>query len=292
MPELPEVETVRRGLAPVMLGARIDKVVLRRADIRFPFPASFERRLTGRRIVDMSRRAKYLLFGLDSDETLIAHLGMSGSFRIEKTAVSTPGSFLHERSKDPKHDHVVMVLDNGYVVTYNDPRRFGFMDLAASGALADHPRLSGLGAEPLAPEFDAPFLAKLFAGARTSLKAGLLDQKRIAGLGNIYVCEALFRARLAPSRPASILADGRGAPTRAAGAIAEAIRNVLEEAIEAGGSTLRDHRQANGEFGYFQHVFKVYDREGLRCVRERCRGIIARTVHSGRSTFYCGICQR
>jgi formamidopyrimidine-DNA glycosylase len=292
MPELPEVETVRRGLAPVMLGARIDKVVLRRADIRFPFPASFERRLTGRRIVDMSRRAKYLLFGLDSDETLIAHLGMSGSFRIEKTAVSTPGSFLHERSKDPKHDHVVMVLDNGYVVTYNDPRRFGFMDLAASGALADHPRLSGLGAEPLAPEFDAPFLAKLFAGARTSLKAGLLDQKRVAGLGNIYVCEALFRARLAPSRPASILADGRGAPTRAAGAIAEAIRNVLEEAIEAGGSTLRDHRQANGEFGYFQHVFKVYDREGLRCVRERCRGIIARTVHSGRSTFYCGSCQR
>jgi len=292
MPELPEVETVRRGLAPVMLGARIDKVVLRRADIRFPFPASFERRLTGRRIVDMSRRAKYLLFGLDSDETLIAHLGMSGSFRIEKTAVSTPGSFLHERSKDPKHDHVVMVLDNGYVVTYNDPRRFGFMDLAASGALADHPRLSGLGAEPLAPEFDAPFLAKLFAGARTSLKAGLLDQKRVAGLGNIYVCEALFRARLAPSRPASILADGRGAPTRAAAAIAEAIRNVLEEAIEAGGSTLRDHRQTNGEFGYFQHVFKVYDREGLRCVRERCRGIIARTVHSGRSTFYCGICQR
>ena len=292
MPELPEVETVRRGLAPVMLGARIDKVVLRRADIRFPFPASFERRLTGRRIVDMSRRAKYLLFRLDSDETLIAHLGMSGSFRIEKTAVSTPGPFLHERSKDPKHDHVVMVLDNGYVVTYNDPRRFGFMDLAASGALADHPRLSGLGAEPLAPEFDAPFLAKLFAGARTSLKAGLLDQKRVAGLGNIYVCEALFRARLAPSRPASILADGRGAPTRAAAAIAEAIRNVLEEAIEAGGSTLRDHRQANGEFGYFQHVFKVYDREGLRCVRERCRGIIARTVHSGRSTFYCGICQR
>jgi formamidopyrimidine-DNA glycosylase len=292
MPELPEVETVRRGLAPVMLGARIDKVVLRRADIRFPFPASFERRLTGRRIVDMSRRAKYLLFRLDSDETLIAHLGMSGSFRIEKTAVSTRGSFLHERSKDPKHDHVVMVLDNGYVVTYNDPRRFGFMDLAASGALADHPRLSGLGAEPLAPEFDAPFLAKLFAGARTSLKAGLLNQKRVAGLGNIYVCEALFRARLAPSRPASILADGRGAPTRAAGAIAEAIRNVLEEAIEAGGSTLRDHRQANGEFGYFQHVFKVYDREGLRCVRERCRGIIARTVHSGRSTFYCGSCQR
>ncbi len=292
MPELPEVETVRRGLAPVMLGARIDKVVLRRADIRFPFPASFERRLTGRRIVDMSRRAKYLLFRLDSDETLIAHLGMSGSFRIEKTAVSTPGSFLHERSKDPKHDHVVMVLDNGYVVTYNDPRRFGFMDLAPTGALAEHPRLSGLGAEPLAPDFDAHCLAKLFAGARTSLKAALLDQKRIAGLGNIYACEALFRARLAPTRQARILADARGAPTRAAAAIAEAIRNVLEEAIVAGGSTLRDHRQANGELGYFQHVFKVYDREGQPCVRERCRGIIARTVHSGRSTFYCPVCQK
>ena len=292
MPELPEVETVRRGLMPAMLGARIDKVVLRRADIRFPFPASFERRLTGRRIIDMSRRAKYLLFRLDSDETLIAHLGMSGSFRIEKTAVSTPGSFLHERSKDPKHDHVVMVLDSGYVVTYNDPRRFGFMDLAPTGALAEHPRLSGLGAEPLAPDFDAHCLAKLFAGARTSLKAALLDQKRIAGLGNIYACEALFRARLAPSRQAGILADAHGVPTRAAGAIAEAIHNVLEEAIEAGGSTLRDHRQTNGELGYFQHVFKVYDREGLPCMRERCRGIVARVVQSGRSTFYCSTCQK
>src|SRR5271155_1835634 len=292
MPELPEVETVRRGLMPSMVGALIDKVELRRADIRFPFPASFEKRLSGRRIIDVSRRAKYLLFPLDSGETLIAHLGMSGSFRIEKTAVSTPGNFLRERSKDPKHDHVVLTLDNGCVVIYNDPRRFGFMDLAASGALADHPRLSGLGAEPLGPEFNAHFLAKLFAGARTSLKAGLLDQKRIAGLGNIYACEALFRARLAPSRQARILADARGAPTRAAAATVEAIRNVLEEAIDAGGSTLRDHRQANGEFGYFQHVFKVYDREGLRCVRERCRGIVARVAHSGRSTFYCATCQR
>jgi formamidopyrimidine-DNA glycosylase len=292
MPELPEVETVRRGLSPVMLGARIDKVILRRADIRFPFPASFETRLTDRRIVDINRRAKYLLFQLDSGETLIAHLGMSGSFRIEKATVWTPGSFLHERSKDPKHDHVVLFLDNGSIVTYNDPRRFGFMDLAPSGALAEHPRLSGLGAEPLAPEFDAACLARLFAGARTSLKAALLDQKRIAGLGNIYACEALFRARLAPSRQAGILADRHGAPTRAATAVAEAIRNVLEEAIEAGGSTLRDHRQANGELGYFQHVFKVYDREGLACVRERCRGIVSRIVQSGRATFYCSTCQK
>ena len=292
MPELPEVETVRRGLMPAMLGARIDKVELRRADIRFPFPDAFAKRLTGRRIVEVNRRAKYLLFELDSGETLIVHLGMSGSFRMEKTTVSTPGKFHRERSKDPKHDHVILVLDNGWVVTYNDPRRFGFMDLAPTGALAQHPRLRGLGAEPLAPEFDAHCLAKLFAGARISLKAGLLDQKRIAGLGNIYVSEALFRARLAPSREASILADARGAPTRAAAAVAEAIRNVLEEAIEAGGSTLRDHRQANGELGYFQHVFKVYDREGLRCVRERCRGIVARITQSGRSTFYCSKCQR
>jgi formamidopyrimidine-DNA glycosylase len=292
MPELPEVETVRRGLMPAMLGARVDKVELRRTDIRFPFPERFERRLSGRRIVDVNRRAKYLLFQLDGGETLIVHLGMSGSFRVEKTAVSTPGKFHHERSKDPKHDHVVLVLDSGWVVTYNDPRRFGFMDLAPTETLAQHPRLRGLGAEPLAPEFDAHCLAKLFAGARTSLKAGLLDQRRIAGLGNIYVCEALFRAGLAPSRQASILADARGAPTRAAAAVAEAIRNVLEEAIEAGGSTLRDHRQANGELGYFQHVFKVYDREGSPCVRERCRGIIVRSTQSGRSTFYCTKCQR
>jgi formamidopyrimidine-DNA glycosylase len=292
MPELPEVETVRRGLMPAMLGARIDRIELRRADIRFPFPVRFGRRLSGRRIVDVNRRAKYLLFQLDRGETMIVHLGMSGSFRMEKAAVSTPGKFHHERSKDPKHDHVVLVLDNGWVVTYNDPRRFGFMDLAPTEALAQHPRLRGLGAEPLAPEFDAHCLAKLFAGARTSLKAGLLDQKRIAGLGNIYVCEALFRARLAPSRQASVLADARGAPTRAAAAVAEAIHNVLEEAIEAGGSTLRDHRQANGELGHFQHVFKVYDREGLPCVRERCRGIVARITQSGRSTFYCTKCQR
>jgi formamidopyrimidine-DNA glycosylase len=292
MPELPEVETVRRGLAPAMLGARILSVELRRADIRFPFPPSFAKRLTGQRIVDVKRRAKYLLFQLDGGETLIAHLGMSGSFRMKKTAVSTPGKFHHERSKDPKHDHVVLILDNRWVVTYNDPRRFGFMDLAPTETLAQHPRMRGLGAEPLAPEFDAQSLARMFAGVRTSLKAGLLNQKRIAGLGNIYVCEALFRARLAPSKPAGILAGARGAPTRAAAAVSDAIRSVLEEAVEAGGSTLRDHRQANGELGYFQHAFKVYDREGLPCVRERCRGTIVRITQSGRSTFYCSKCQR
>jgi formamidopyrimidine-DNA glycosylase len=292
MPELPEVETVRRGLMPAMLGARIAKVELRRADIRFPFPPAFAKRLTGQRIVDLKRRAKYLLFPLDGGETLIAHLGMSGSFRMEKTAISTPGKFHHERSKDPKHDHVVLVLDNGWVVTYNDPRRFGFMDLAPTETLEQHPRVRGLGAEPLAPEFDAARLAALFAGSRAPLKSALLDQKRIAGLGNIYVCEALFRARLAPSRPASILANARGAPTKAAIALSEAIRAVLKEAVEAGGSTLRDHRQANGELGYFQHVFKVYDREGLPCMRERCHGIIKRITQAGRSTFTCPECQR
>ena len=292
MPELPEVEIVRRGLMPAMLDARIDTVELRRKDIRSPFPPRFRERLTGQRIVSMNRRAKYLLFELDSGETLIAHLGMSGSFRIEKGALSTPGAFLRERSKDRKHDHVVIVLDSGWTVTYNDPRRFGSMDLAPTDALARHPRLSGLGAEPLAPEFDARCLAKLFAGSRAPLKSALLDQRRIAGLGNIYVCEALFRARLAPSRPASILADARGAATGAAIKVAKAIRDVLDEAIEAGGSTLRDHRQANGDMGYFQHAFKVYDREGLPCVRERCRGIVLRITQSGRSTFYCPRCQR
>src|ERR1700679_747528 len=251
MPELPEVETVRRGLTPAMLGTRIDKVELRRADIRFPFPPSFAKRLTGQRILDLKRRAKYLLFELDGGETLIAHLGMSGSFRMEKTVTSTPGKFHHERSKDPKHDHVVLTLDNGWVVTYNDPRRFGFMDLGPTETLEQHPRMRGLGAEPLAPEFDAARLAALFAGSRAPLKSALLDQKRIAGLGNIYVCEALVRARVAPTPPASILANARGAPTKAATAVAKAIRDVLEEAVEAGGSTLRDHRQANGELGYF-----------------------------------------
>src|ERR1700677_1675543 len=216
MPELPEVETVRRGLTPAMRGARIDKVELRRADIRFPFPPSFAKRLTGQRILDLKRRAKYLLFELDGGETLIAHLGMSGSFRIEKTVTSTPGKFHHERSKDPKHDHVVLTLDNGWIVTFNDPRRFGFMDLGPTETLEQHPRVRGLGAEPLAPEFDAHRLAKLFAGSRAPLKSALLDQKRIAGLGNIYVSEALFRARLSPRKPASILANARGAPTKVA----------------------------------------------------------------------------
>ncbi len=288
MPELPEVETVRRGLAPAMVGARIERIEVRRGDIRFPFPPGFSERLTGKRIEGLTRRAKYLLVALDSGETLIAHLGMSGSFRIEEAFV---GEFHHPRSKDPKHDHVVLHLSNGKVVTYNDPRRFGFMDLAGANALDRHPRLAELGDEPLAAEFDGARLATLFAGLRAPLKSALLDQKRIAGLGNIYVCEALFRANLSPFRPAGGLATAKGGPTRAARALAKAIRAVLEEAIEAGGSTLRDHRQADGELGYFQHRFAVYDREGASCPNPGCRGTIARDAQSGRSTFYCADCQ-
>lgn len=289
MPELPEVETVRRGLAPAMVGARIEKVELRRKDIRFPFPPRFRERLTGRRIEALKRRAKYLLFRLAGGETLIGHLGMSGSFRIEDAFV---GEFHHPRSKDPKHDHLVLHLDNAKTVTYNDPRRFGFFDLAATGALQSHPRLVGLGEEPLSPDFDAGRLAALFAGSRAPLKSALLDQRKIAGLGNIYACEALWRARLSPLRPAGALADAAGKPTPAARALVKAIRSVLEEAIEAGGSTLRDHRRADGELGYFQHTFAVYDREGLPCLRPRCGGTIARLAQSGRSTFYCPKCQK
>jgi formamidopyrimidine-DNA glycosylase len=292
MPELPEVETVRRGLEQAMVGARIEKIELRRKDIRFPFPPRFRERLTGRRIAALARRAKYLLFRLDGGETLIAHLGMSGSFRVEAAETTTPGAFHRERSKDPKHDHVVLHLDNDKTVTYNDPRRFGFFDLGASDALQSHPSLAGLGEEPLAPDFDAARLAALFRGVRAPLKSALLDQRRIAGLGNIYVCEALFRAKLSPLRPAGVLADAAGNPTPAARALAKAIRAVLEEAIEAGGSTLRDHRRADGELGYFQHTFAVYDREGLPCLRQGCRGTIARLAQSSRSTFYCPACQK
>jgi formamidopyrimidine-DNA glycosylase len=293
MPELPEVETVRRGLEPAAVGARIEEVELRRGDIRFPFPPRFAERLKGQRIVALTRRAKYLLFRLGNGDTLIAHLGMSGSFRIDSAeGEEVPGVFTRERCKDPKHDHVVLHLDNGKTITYNDPRRFGFMDLASGAELAAHPRLDGLGEEPLSAEFNAGRLAALFAGSRAPLKSALLDQKRIAGLGNIYACEALFRVRLSPFRPAGDLADARGRPTKAATALAKAVREVLVEAVEAGGSTLRDHRQANCDLGYFQHSFAVYDKEGAACPRPKCPGTIARAVQSGRSTFYCPVCQK
>jgi formamidopyrimidine-DNA glycosylase len=283
MPELPEVETVRRGLTPTMVGARIERVEMRRPDLRFPFPEQFVERLTDRTVLALGRRAKYLLGELDSGETLVMHLGMSGSFRIEEDLV---GEFQHARSKAPGHDHVVFWFAGGARVVYNDPRRFGYMTLVATGALDAHPLFRDLGVEPLGDAFDGPRLAELLAGARTPLKSALLDQRRIAGLGNIYVSEALYRARLSPLREAGSLSPAK------LRALASAIREVLEEAIAAGGSTLRDHRQTDGELGYFQHSFEAYDREGAACRHPHCTGTIARVVQNGRSTFWCARCQK
>ncbi|MDR4306861.1 bifunctional DNA-formamidopyrimidine glycosylase/DNA-(apurinic or apyrimidinic site) lyase [Chelatococcus sambhunathii] len=293
MPELPEVETVRRGLAPVMEGRRIESVDARRPDLRFPFPERFAERLAGREIVSLGRRAKYLLADLDDGETLVMHLGMSGSFRVELSEVqTTPGAFHHPRSVASAHDHVAFVLSGGATVTYNDPRRFGLMALIPRSGLEAHPLFRHVGVEPLGNELDAGLLAKLFAGKQTSLKTALLDQRLIAGLGNIYVCEALHEARLSPKRLAGTIARGCGGPTKRAEALAPAIRKTLEAAIAAGGSTLRDFRHADGELGYFQHSFRVYDREGEPCPREGCRGVVKRIVQTGRSTFYCPECQK
>jgi formamidopyrimidine-DNA glycosylase len=290
VPELPEVETVRRGLEPAMVGARLVKVDQRRADLRFPFPDAFAQRLAGRRIVALGRRAKYLLADLDDAAVLVMHLGMSGSFRIEgggSEQLPPDGP-----QKNAAHDHVVFALSTGARVIYNDPRRFGFMDLVARDALAAHPLFKSLGLEPLGNELDGAALAHLFTGKTTSLKAALLDQSLVAGLGNIYVCEALHRAGLSPRRAAGSLARKDGAPTARAHRLAKTIREVLEEAVAAGGSSLRDHRQTNGALGYFQHSFRVYDRELGPCPTPGCGGIIRRIAQSGRSTFFCGLCQK
>ncbi len=290
MPELPEVETVRRGLAPVMVNGLIRQVELRRADLRFPLPERFRERLEGRRVASLDRRAKYLLARLDSAETLIMHLGMSGSFRVEDgEGAAVPGDYYHARSKAAAHDHVVFRFAGGASVVYNDPRRFGFMDLAPAGA---NDILPGLGPEPLDPLFDAASLARSLAGKAAPLKSALLDQKIVAGLGNIYVCEALHRARLAPERLAGTLATGTGRPTAGAERLEQAIEEVLGEAIAAGGSSISDHVLADGSLGMFQHRFRVYDREGEPCPREGCGGHIGRRVQAGRSTFYCDRCQR
>jgi formamidopyrimidine-DNA glycosylase len=288
---MPEVETVRRGLAPVLVGATIDTLEQRRANLRFPFPDRFAARVAGRRVQSLSRRAKYLLAALDSGETLIMHLGMSGSFRIESEGEQTPGGFHYPRGKLAAHDHVVFAMSNGARVTYNDPRRFGFMLLAPTDQLADHRLFARLGVEPLAADFDGAVLARLFAGKKTSLKAALLDQNLVAGLGNIYVSEALHRARLSPSREAGSIVRPKGGPAGEAKRLAAAIRAVLGEAVAAGGSTLRDHRQTDGALGYFQHSFQVYDKEGAACGHARCVGTITRIAQSSRSTFYCPVCQ-
>jgi formamidopyrimidine-DNA glycosylase len=290
MPELPEVETVRRGLAPVFESSAISRVELRRADLRFPFPPNFCARLEGRRVGAIGRRAKYLVAELDNGEALVMHLGMSGSFRID--AAPPPGEFHFSRSKHPAHDHVAFDFENGVRVTYNDPRRFGFMLLLSAKELDQHPLFAQLGMEPLDPAMNAETLARPLRGRKTSLKAALLDQKTIAGLGNIYVCEALHRARLSPLRSAGSLVAASGKPLRELTRLSASIKQVLTQAIEAGGSSLRDHRRTDGSLGYFQHNFRVYDREGAPCLTPGCEGIVARATQAGRSTFYCSLCQK
>jgi formamidopyrimidine-DNA glycosylase len=293
MPELPEVETVRRGLQPVMEGARIVKAEARRGDLRRPLPKDFVKRLEGRTVTGLGRRAKYLLADLSSGEVLMMHLGMSGSFRVtQENGEKTPGEFHHPRAEDRAHDHIVFHMSSGARIAFNDPRRFGLMLLVPRTKLADHPLMKAIGPEPLGNEFDAAMLAAACRGKKTSLKAALSDQKVVAGLGNIYVCEALHRARLSPKRQASTIATRAGAPTARAEVLVGAIKAVLQDAIKAGGSSLRDHRQTDGELGYFQHHFRVYDREGAPCVTPGCKGTVKRIVQTGRSTFFCPVCQK
>jgi formamidopyrimidine-DNA glycosylase len=293
MPELPEVETVRRGLAPVMEGTRFRKVDARRRDLRWALPEDFAARLEGRTVAGLGRRAKYLLADLSSGEVLLMHLGMSGSFRVLRGAVGKlPSKLHHERAQHLAHDHVVFHMANGAIVTFNDPRRFGSMKLVPRAALEQEPLLRALGPEPLGNEFDAAMLARACKGKKTSLKAALCDQRVVAGLGNIYACEALHRARLAPLRRASTISARNGAPNERAGNLVAAIKAVLTDAIAAGGSSLRDHRRTDGALGDFQHNFRVYDRAGQACPRPGCGGTIKRIVQAGRSTFFCPICQR
>ncbi len=293
MPELPEVETVRRGLAPVMEGARFVEVVAHRGDLRWPLPKDFSKRLQGRTVTGLGRRAKYLLADLSSGEVLIMHLGMSGSFRVAREhGEATPGGYYHEREKDTAHDHVVFRMSSGVTIRFNDPRRFGSMKLVPRAALDREPLLRALGPEPLGNEFDAAMLAKACQGKNTSLKAALLDQKVVAGLGNIYVCEALNHAQLSPKRKASTIANRAGAPNERAERLVEAIKAVLTDAIAAGGSSLRDHRRTDGSLGDFQHNFRVYDRDEQRCPTPGCKDAIKRIAQNGRSTFYCTACQK
>ena len=283
MPELPEVETVRRGLAPVMEGQVIARAQVNRPDLRWPVPPDMAARLQGARVLALRRRSKYLLADLDRGETLLVHLGMSGRMLVSGAPV---GRFVHDHPAPEKHDHVILDMASGARITFNDPRRFGAMDLVATARAEAHPLLARLGPEPLGNGFHEAHLAAALEGRRISVKAALLDQRIVAGLGNIYVCEALFRARISPRRLAGNLGPARIAR------LVPAIRDVLTEAIAAGGSSLRDYRQADGELGYFQHAFDVYAREGAPCRRPDCTGRIVRIVQSGRASFHCPRCQR
>ena len=283
MPELPEVETVRRGLEPVMVGQVISHAETRRPDLRWPLPQRMAERLTGQRVERLRRRSKYLLADLSSGETLLVHLGMSGRLLISGAVI---GQFHHDLPAPQKHDHVVIDMSGGTRVTFNDARRFGAMDLMATAGAESHPLLAALGPEPLGNAFSEDYLVARLHGRNTPVKSALLDQQVVAGLGNIYVCEVLYRAGIAPDRRAAALTPNE------ASALVPIIREVLSEAIEAGGSSLRDYRQADGELGYFQHSFRVYGREGEACATPGCGGTIARMVQSGRSSFYCPACQR
>ena len=291
MPELPEVETVRLGLQPVLEGHRFTKVETRRGDLRKPFPAHFVARLTGRKVARLLRRAKYLLAELDSGETLVIHLGMSGrmSVYVEGKARKI-GSYVYDTAPasagTDKHDHVVFETDAPARIVFNDHRRFGLMTLVPTATRAEDPLFRGLGIEPLSEEFDAAHLDRMLKGKKTPIKSALLDQRVIAGIGNIYACEALFRAHISPRRQASTMAGKRSAP------LVAAIKAVLTDAIKAGGSSLKDHARPDGGLGEFQHHFAVYDREGARCPDKDCNGQIKRIVQAGRSTFYCPKCQK
>ena len=281
MPELPEVETVRRGLAPVMEGQRIERLVHNRADLRFPFPDRFAERLSGARITHLGRKAKFLTLALSTDEVLVMHLGMTGRFTVADDKL---GAFHHETGTDPRHDHVVFQLESGARVTYNDPRRFGFMELWPAQQFQAYPRLMAMGPEPLSNGFSEAYLNTVLRGRKTPIKSALLDQSVIAGLGNIYVCEALWRAGVSPRRSAATV------PGQRAACLVPAINDVIAEAIAAGGSSISDFASASGELGYFQHTFAVYDREGDSC--RNCTKPIQRIVQSGRSSFFCSACQR
>ncbi|MDZ4370047.1 MAG: bifunctional DNA-formamidopyrimidine glycosylase/DNA-(apurinic or apyrimidinic site) lyase [Phenylobacterium sp.] len=287
MPELPEVETVRGGLRPVLEGHRLTRVEARRPDLRFPLPSNFVQMLTGATVIALERRAKYLLARLDREDTLVMHLGMSGRFEIARPeGAERPGQFHYAADPDPKHAHIVFETDAGARVTYYDPRRFGYMALVNTATLDLHPWFAGLGPEPLSEVFDAGHLKAAFDGRRQGPKTLLLDQRIVAGLGNIYVCEALNRARISPFKPAGTISLAR------LRRLVVEIKAVLAEAIEAGGSTLRDFARADGALGYFQHSFRTYDREGQPCCNTGCGGVINREVQSGRSTFFCPACQR
>lgn len=293
MPELPEVETVRRGLAPILVGNAFARVEQRRLDLRFPLPKEFGARLKGRKIEALERRAKYLLARLDDGEVLIMHLGMTGRFAIDRANGSAaPGRFVHTHEAAPKHEHIVFHLGDGSVVRYSDIRRFGLMDLVPAASLDSHPLFKGLGVEPLGEALTSEWLADKLKGKVTSIKAALLDQRLIAGLGNIYACEALHRARISPLKLAGTLTTKTGKPTKRTHALVAGIKGVLESAIKAGGSSLRDYRHTDGRLGRFQHRFRVYGREGKPCQRTGCGATIRRTVQNGRSTFFCSTCQR